>query len=1150
MQTRFLLGPSGSGKTFCCLAEARAILRQAPAGPPLFFLVPKQATFQLERQLLADESMAGYSRLDVISFDRLAEYVLARCGQALPELLSEEGRLMVLRALLGQKRNELTLFRATARLRGFAQQLGGVIRELQRARISPEQLRALSAQPAASHQLAAKLHDLAVLLGAYLSWLGEHRLQDKDELVTLATRVLKAYQKGSNDPSMLPYPPNPAQVVSGASVSPGLEIRALWVDGFAELAPQEVEFLTALVPCCDQATFAFNLGRETSEPISWLSPWAMGTHTVQALSRRLTEQAGVEVQTEWLQRDSRCSRFAGNPVLKHLEEHWISVLPYGGAANGDLHSPEAGAVARPDAVRIAECTNPDGEATEAAREILRFVRRGGRFRETAVIVRNLNAYLDPVARVFRSFEIPFFLDRREAVGHHPLIELTRSALRTVTFSWQPDDWFGALKTGLVHSRESELDRLENEALAAGWKGSTWLEPLPTVRNPELADWLEPLRQKLVAPFQRLASELGPEPSGTILAQALGRFWERLDVADQLEAWGARPVVEGNPEVSTSIHRTLWGQMLEWLDNVALAFAHEKLSLREWLPILETGLAGQTVGVIPPTLDQVLVGSIDRSRNPDLSLAIVLGVNESVFPAAPVESNLLTSADREHLLRLGLQLTATNRQQLARERYFGYIACTRARERLVLTYALRDGQDKALNPSPFVDHILRLFPDLTVEQVTGVRPWAESEHVCELTEAGLRQEQSPPAQRMPVAIWALPPLRQIRERLGEFERCVTDQRLTPALAEALYGQTLETSVSRLEEYAACPFRFAVTSGLRAEERKLFRLDARMQGSFQHEILALFHRQLSEENKRWRDVSPAEARQRIGQIGETLLPQYENGLLQASEQSRFTARSLIGSLQDFIATVVGWMPQYDFEPHAVELAFGLDEKPLPAWEIDLGNGHRLSFRGKIDRVDIWRKPGEPQAQCVVIDYKSSARRLDPVLVAHGIQLQLLAYLNVLRSLEEPGKIFGVRQLVPAGVFFVNLRGKYASAKTRREVLDGFPAAKAIAYQHAGRFDLKVLRRLDNREHVTSGDQFNYRLKKDGQIHSACREPLETAPFKEMLDAVEGHLRRMGQEIYAGRVDPDPYRRGNATACEHCEYQSICRIDPWTHPFRVLQ
>lgn len=1141
MQTRFLLGPSGSGKTYRCVAEVQAALAESPQGCPLIFLAPRQATFQLERQVLANPALPGCVRLRILSFERLAESVLRQFRRGSPRLLTEEGRLMVLRALLTRRRNELNVFRAAARLKGFAQQLSRALREFQRAQLSPEQLLALSREAGGRHQLNLKLQDLALMLRAYLDWLEEQQLQDSDQLLSLAAQALHSgLPPGTTSapdasPGARPFAFGTAE--HGRGTSPPAR---LWLDGFAELSPQEMDFLMALLPFCERATLAFNLDREASEGASWLSAWSVVGHTCRQLRQRLAQRQGGEVVVEWLDPASSSTRFAGNPALRHLERHWADDAPCS-AADPD---PPAKSV-----IRLALCPDPEAEATVAAREILQFVRAGGQYRNAAVLVRNLEDYHDPVRRVFRAFGIPVFVDRREPVGHHPFVELTRSALRVVAFSWQTDDWFGALKTGLVPARDSELDRLENQALARGWKGQAWLEPFRIPDDPELAGRLEALRTRLVEPFQRLGSALGSHPTGPQLAEALASFWNVLQIADTLETWSARVPSPSLGEVSGSVHLTLWRQMQEWLDNLSLAFAAERLSLRDWLPIVEAGLADQTVGVIPPTLDQVLVGSIDRSRNPDLKLALLLGMNEGVFPAVPSDPDLLSHAEREQLLKLGLDLAGTVRHQLAREQYLGYVAFTRARERLVVTCALRDGSDKTLNPSPFLDRVRRLFPWLALEPAGGALPWTESEHLSELMAAALRAEHLPGTPPVPERILALPPIAQLRERVARFRASVANPRLSPALAEQLYGTTLETSVSRLEEYAACPFRFAVTSGLRAEERKMFRLDARQQGSFQHEVLARFHQELRHEGKRWRDLTAAQARDRIRAVAERLMPDYQLGLLHHDERNRFAARALVASLQDFIATVVEWMPQYEFDPHAVELAFGIEEKPLPAWEIDLGEGHRLSFRGKIDRIDLWRQPGEAAAWCVVIDYKSSARHLDPLLLAHGIQLQLPAYLNVLRALAHPEQVFGVRQLIPAGVFFVNLRGQYTAGKTRDDVLGGYGKARARAYRHCGRFDIRVLRQLDNRPHAATGDQFRYSLCENGRPDKRS-DSLDFGLFNEMLQAVEGHLRRMGREIYAGTARLDPFRKGNDVACQKCEHKPICRIDPWTHSYRILQ
>jgi len=375
-------------------------------------------------------------------------------------------------------------------------------------------------------------------------------------------------------------------------------------------------------------------------------------------------------------------------------------------------------------------------------------------------------------------------------------------------------------------------------------------------------------------------------------------------------------------------------------------------------------------------------------------------------------------------------------------------------------------------------------------------------------------------------------------------------LSPALAGDLYGGVLRTSISRIEQYAACPFKFFVHSGLRAQERKRFELDTREQGSFQHDALAVFHSELRRDGLRWRDLTPARARTRIGQTARSLLLTYRDGLFQASERSRFMGQILAASLEDFVETLVEWMrEQYQFDPVAVELPFG-EEEGLPAYEIEIGGGHRLAFKGRIDRVDLWQASRDEEALCVVVDYKSSHKLLDPVLLEHGLQLQLMTYLNVLRLSPEAEKFFGVKRLVPAGVFYVSLRGKYPRKETRDEALKDVAEDRKSAYQHTGRFDIRALSRLDARPKAAAGNQFVYRLTADGLPWKNSREAMDSSAFMALLDSIEGNLKRMGSEIFSGTARLSPFRKGSLTACAHCDYRAICRVDPWTQEYRVLK
>jgi ATP-dependent helicase/nuclease subunit B len=329
------------------------------------------------------------------------------------------------------------------------------------------------------------------------------------------------------------------------------------------------------------------------------------------------------------------------------------------------------------------------------------------------LLRQLDGHHDALRRVFTRYGIPFFLDRREPVAHHPLAELTRCALRTAAFDWRQEDWFGALKTGLSGADETDVDWLENAALEHGWEGQSWQQPLAAPGDESLTREAERLRGKLVPPFLELAGQLAGPVSGAQLAAALRGLWSALQVDQRLTEWSATAISQARFSAANPVHQTVWDQMQRWLEDLERAFPGEAgaLPLREWLPILEAGLSGLTVGVIPPALDQVLVGTVDRSRNPELKLALVLGLNEGIFPAPPAPGVLLTDVERAELERQNVSLGPTSLRRLGHERYYGYIACTRARARLVLTCAAANARGQPLNPSPFFCPMERLFPGL-------------------------------------------------------------------------------------------------------------------------------------------------------------------------------------------------------------------------------------------------------------------------------------------------------------------------------------------------------------------------------------------------------------------------------------------------------
>ena len=546
---------------------------------------------------------------------------------------------------------------------------------------------------------------------------------------------------------------------------------------------------------------------------------------------------------------------------------------------------------------------------------------------------------------------------------------------------------------------------------------------------------------------------------------------------------------------------------------------------------------------------------------------------------------------------GLDLASGERAQLSLERYLAYIACTRARQRLVLTYALTGADGRSLNPSPFIAHLQRLFcarpepaaapePAPRVEIFAGCADWLAGEHFSEAIVALNRARPGALLHHWP-ALSALLPT-PVSWTCAPAEK----PRLAPALAAQLYGPALAIGITPLETFAACPFQFFVRAGLRGAERLAFELDPRQQGSFLHAALAAFHEQLRQEGKRWRDILPAEARRRIRQAALEVARHFHEGLLLRNPENEQATLSLIEGLEEFVEVTVEWMAQYLFDPAAAELAFGTGRSPtlspaahgdddadqdsapdrppaggpvqtdlfapraqpraeaaiLPPWIIALSGGQRLAIRGKIDRIDLHPLTAT-ESLCVVVDYKSREQKLQPVLLANGLQLQLISYLSYLRQLGGSPAWFGGRKLLPAGAFYLDLQGHYAAAKSRQDAAEDAAASRQEAYKHRGRFNVEALPYLDSRPEAKSGTQFSYRLTKEGKPWASSSDPLSPGKFQELLDQTERLLKTMGEAIFQGEIGVNPYQYKKDRACQRCELRAICRIDPWTHEFRAI-
>lgn len=164
-----------------------------------------------------------------------------------------------------------------------------------------------------------------------------------------------------------------------------------------------------------------------------------------------------------------------------------------------------------------------------------------------------------------------------------------------------------------------------------------------------------------------------------------------------------------------VRARIYGQVYEavkdLLDKFEQILGEEIVSLKEYMEILESGVEEIKVGVIPPTLDQVVLGDLKRTRLGDIKVVFILGCNDGVLPTPVSSSGLLSDREKELLMDCPMELAPTGKQNSFREKFYIYSAMTKPSEMLILTYAQMDGSGKTLRPSTIINDMTYIFPKL-------------------------------------------------------------------------------------------------------------------------------------------------------------------------------------------------------------------------------------------------------------------------------------------------------------------------------------------------------------------------------------------------------------------------------------------------------
>ena len=1080
MSLQFIIGNSGAGKSYIAYQN---IIREAVDHPEKMYyvIVPEQFTMQTQKTLVEMHPQKGILNIDVLSFERLAYRIFEEVGGDTRKVLEETGKNMVLQKLVQVNQKKLIYLKNQMKKPGYLDEVKSLISEFMQYEIHEEEMDKMLADAEDKPLLQMKLRDVAILYQAFREYLSDHFMTAEEVLEVLAREI--------------PF----SQKLKGSVIV---------LDGYTGFTPIQHTVIRELLKVCERMSVTVTM--DVREKLSGRGKPHELFYMSHRMIRSLAEFTKDMDDPIWV-KPGADSRFAERPALAFLEQNLFRY-------HRKTYEVEQ------NEVQIFSAGNPQKELEETARRICRLVReKEYRYGQIAVITGNLEEYGSIARYVFDDAGIPFFVDEKHSVLMNPFVEYLRAALEMVVQGFSYESVFRYLRCGMSDISRHETDLLENYVIALGIRGfQKWKEKWVRIyRDMDPASVMEINQIR-----EQFAEEVGDFAEGfsgrkkTIkeYSKCLYEFIVKSHVQEKLKQQELIFKNQGDRAMEKE-YAQIYGIVMELLDKMVSILGEETVSPEEFRQLFETGMAQAKVALIPPGIDQVLIGDMERTRLKDVRTLFFVGVNEGCIPKNTESGGILTEMDRDFLDSQGIELAPGPKELMNMQRFYLYLNLTKPCESLCLSYSQSTGKGEAAGPAFLIRTIQMLFPNIRTERAEEPdnqlnlleTPNTSVDYLLEnLTDEEKRNNNPLFAE---LYSWYLnsPKYRTMTERLRDAAfLCKPTDQISKSVAKALYGEVSPNGATRLERFSACAFAHFLKYGLEITERAEYEFRAMDMGNIIHQALEDFAAELNHRRLKWSDLADRERDEIADACLDKVAADYGNTILQSSARNHYMIERTRRILRRTVWALQEQLKNGQFQPEGFEVSIG---------------------GGRIDRLDVMKE--DDKVYVKIIDYKTGNTSFDLVSIYYGLQMQLVVYMDA--AIQAEKKKHEGCEVRPAGIFYYNVKDPMLQKELEDDLDELNPEIfKKLKMNGLVMKDDHVIECLDK---TTVSLPLSYTTK--GTLRKGASVADETQ-FALLDEYVKKKITDIRESIMSGNAEVAPYEMGNRNACTYCPYQGTCGFD----------
>ena len=1136
MGLRIVYGKAGSGKSWFCFSEISKLL---DTQENILIITPEQFSFTAEKKLMQIAKNGAVLNAEVLTLSRMAYRVLQEVGNTNVSSLSrisednnfadklsqddsdsaqtlgisKAGKAMLINSIIERNKDKLKFLGKSSENIDLAMQ---AITEFKKHRITPNMLEE-KAEDLQNQYLKTKLNDMKLIYEGFENSLSNKWIDDTDLLTYLEQNIEKT------------------DIAKDAII---------YIDEFMGFTKQEYDVLAKLIKLAKQVTVTLCIDslKPSANPVTdiFYSNKKTLSRLLQMLEEnnlKLEEPICVEEIInnkkenneifgeikESNKHEQKAPKRFKTDELKHIEANLFNT-------KSTIYTKNV------ENLKLFLAKNQYSEVENIAKQISNLVKTSNyRYNEMSVITKDLEQYSSLVRAIFSKYDIPVFIDEKRDLNQNIFIKYVLGILDVLNKNFSYDSVISYIKSGFLYIDDEELFKFENYCTKWGIKYNKWKNDFFYEKKDKEAEInrFNEIRKEIIDSLIELKDKINKSKTAKNICEELYNFLIEQKIEDKLLK--KMQELESSNLLDLQVeYKKSFEIVIGLLDDISNIFADEKMSIDKFTSCLKIGLKNSELGKIPGTQDQVIVGDVDRSRSHKVKAIFIIGLNDGVFPSNNKQEGFFNDNDRELLKESGMELANTTLENLYEENFNIYKSFTTAEEKLYLSYASSDSNGKTLRPSMLIIKIKKIFPQLMEKSDIINKDYQISNYNVtyeELLENIFNLQNGAKLDEIWYTVYNY--YKQNNEKnllndLNGLDYTNIPENISKENVEKLYGNTLNTSVSRLEKYRSCPFSYYLQYGLNLKEKEELKVQSFNTGSFMHETIDTFFEYVKDENIALpRFLEDEDLIQKlVDKIIEEELELNKNAIFTATPKYKVLVRRLKKIVAKALKFIIEGLVYSEFELEGTEVEFGKNGKYQPI-VLTLEDGKRVEITGKIDRIDTAKTAQGKYLR--IIDYKSSAKNIDLNEVYAGLQIQLLTYLDAVCKKED---------LMPAGILYFSLLEQMVKSDkkiTQEEIEDEI--RKNFKMKGLILADVKVIKLHDKTLETGSSKIVPAAITASGEVNKKWSSGVGQEDFKVLQDYIYKTIKQISKEILKGKIDIKPYNKKGKTPCEYCSYKAIC-------------